>query len=145
MTWTSDKSGIASIGVVLMAHTPPPTIPSISRITMKALRALKAMIFSITTTTPGETSLAIADPSACAGGLPAPGISIPFIDSSGLPPAFGAAPFVSVPFVEPPPTSMPGMLNDIAPIAACRFVSESTRNCADVTTRSPISRPLMSG
>src|SRR5512142_1475180 len=48
MTWTSERSGIASIGVFLIAHTPPPTIARISRRTTKALRALKEMSFSIT-------------------------------------------------------------------------------------------------
>ena len=52
ITCTSERSGMASIGVFLMAQTPPPTMPTISRMTTNALRALKAMIFSITAPAP---------------------------------------------------------------------------------------------
>ena len=39
------------------------------------------------------------------------------------------------------PMSMPGMLIDMFCMADMRLVSESIRNCADVTTRSPSTRP----
>jgi hypothetical protein len=43
------------------------------------------------------------------------------------------------------PISMSGIDIDMPCIAAMRFVSESIRNCAEVTTRSPSVMPEMTG
>jgi hypothetical protein len=43
------------------------------------------------------------------------------------------------------PMSIPGMLMDMFCMADMRLVSESMRNCAEVTTRSPSASPEMTG
>ncbi len=45
----------------------------------------------------------------------------------------------------PVPMSIPGMLMAMFCMAAIRFVSESMRNCAEVTTRSPSASPEITG
>src|ERR1041385_4792080 len=48
MTWTSDRSGIASIGVLRSAQYPEPTIARMKRTTRNAFRAENWMMRSIT-------------------------------------------------------------------------------------------------
>src|SRR5262249_15500446 len=78
-------------------------------------------------------------------GIPgSPGMAAPASGPIGIvwpPPMSMPGMPIDVDFIAAPPMSMPGMPIDIDFIAASRLVSESTRNCADVTTRSPSWRP----
>ena len=70
-------------------------------------------------------------------------MSIPF-----MPGAFSSRPVpfpMSIPFMSSLPDFIPGMVKDIDCIADWRFVYESMRNCADVTTRSPALSPVKTG
>ncbi len=47
ITWTSDRSGIASSGVVLIAHTPPAKIAALASSTRNRLWSDHSMILLI--------------------------------------------------------------------------------------------------